>query len=219
MPLLRWLSLAAPLLIFACAEDDAKAPSGAEPEVTSAKEDTAPVAPPPPEVASPAPLPVTSIEQTAPPPPERVACARDVSEPNDRVDQAISLGSVGDTDAVAARTIARPNLTTSDGDEDWFVLTVRDAGLNGNPEIAVVTTDRRLEVTVMYQCANNQDFSTCDAGEPDATHGAGCRSVDGVTTLETSCAGLDESGTAYIRVRPALATGACHTYDLTVTVS
>src|SRR4051812_27701995 len=112
MRLLRCLSVAAPLLIFACA-DDAKTPDTAEPEVTGPNSDApAPVAAPPPETTQRAvetTLPVTKIEQAVPSP---RSCARDGAEPNDNVAQAISLGSVGDRDPVTLRTIARPNLTT-----------------------------------------------------------------------------------------------------------
>jgi hypothetical protein len=142
-------------------------------------------------------------------------CAADAKEPNNDKAHAADLGTLTDS---PASTKSAYNLTLPDGDEDWFTAKVTDAGWWGNPRIQV-TTARAVEVSIYYVCNNGGDASYCPNGEtPDNAFGTGCRSIS-TATLQTSCSGIDESGTVYVRVRKTKSDGQCGGYSIDVSVN
>jgi hypothetical protein len=142
-------------------------------------------------------------------------CAPDAKEPNNDRTKAASLGTLTDSPE-SSRSLY--SLTLSDGDEDWFTAKVTDAGWWGNPRIQV-STARPVEVTVFYVCDGGTDYSYCPSGETtDNAVGHGCRST-ATSTIQTSCNGIDESGTMYVRVRKTKSDGLCGGYSLDVRVN
>lgn len=142
-------------------------------------------------------------------------CATDSKEPNDTDTKATDLGALTDSDD---KTITTMNLDSSDGDTDWFTLAVTDGWNFSNPKIDVTSSDALLQVSVFHECKSLPNYSFCYAdGVQDNEFGNGC-TANGHTILKADCSGLDESGTALIRVRKTVSDGTCHNYDLTVSV-
>lgn len=139
----------------------------------------------------------------------------DAKEANDSWQTARDLGASTDSPATS---LAVYSLTLPDGDEDWFKTQVTDGGFNGNPRITV-SVARPVEVSAFYKCNNGGDASYCPntADTADNTVGSGCRGRASVA-LKTSCSGLTDSGTAYIRVRKLSNDGQCGGYSLDVRV-
>src|SRR5207244_8643450 len=109
------------------------------------------------------------------------------------------------------------SLSLSDGDEDWFSIDVQDTGFDGNPALDLSVLGSR-EVSVWYVCTNGGDASYCPNGATqDDTIGKGCRAI-GDVALKTSCSGITDSGTAYVRVRKTASDGQCTAYTLSVLV-
>lgn len=150
------------------------------------------------------------------------ACAPDANEGeagNNTPDKASDLGALTDTPA-SNRNL--PSLTVGDGDEDWYKFTVSDGGFMGNPEIVASVSGASVEVGVFYMCNSAENFAECPnaTDKPDTTVGMGCVGKD-KATLTTSCKGINENGTAWVRVRKSAPGGAqaCLTYTLDVKVN
>lgn len=149
------------------------------------------------------------------------SCATDAKEPNDDMGKAVDLGKFSDSED---KTVEVKNLASSDGDEDWFKLDVADEGFTGNPRIEVTSTDAKLEVSIFHQCKSLPNYSYCDGAGKQEKNGAtndesglGCTNM-GKTKVKTDCKGINESGTAYIRIRKTVSDMSCHSYDLKVYV-
>lgn len=149
------------------------------------------------------------------------SCAVDAKEPNDKQAQATKLGAFADTED---KTVTVKGLASADGDEDWFTLDVSDQGFGSNPTIDVTSTDAKLEVSVFHQCKSLPNYSYCYSdgkadklSATDDNAGLGCTNM-GNTVLKTDCKGMNEAGTAYIRVRKNVSDMSCHSYDLAVLV-
>jgi hypothetical protein len=145
-----------------------------------------------------------------------VATCTDAKESNNKKEVAADLGAMTDNPA-SSRIVA--DLTLADGDEDWFKFKVTDAGFGGNPRIDVSVTVATAEVSVFFVCDSQPDYSECaTAGDTaDETIGKGCR-AKGKVALTTNCAGITETGMAYVRVKKSAADQQCTTYALTVKV-
>jgi hypothetical protein len=143
-----------------------------------------------------------------------VSKCTDANEPNDAKAAAKFVGDMTDNPN-STKVVA--DLTLADGETDWFSVKVSDSGFGGNPVVDVSTT-APLEVTLFYACNSPPDSSTCDKGNPvTEADGTGCKG-SGDVTLATECSGLDESGTAYIRVRKSASDGQCSRYGLSLDV-
>ena len=142
-------------------------------------------------------------------------CSADAWEGNDTAATAKSIGAMSDSPDSGKYV---QNLTLPDGDADWFRTKISDDGLDGNPYIKA-TTSRALEVSVFYVCDGGGDASYCpnSVDKADGTIGKGCRGTTSAG-LKTSCSGLTDSGTAYIRVRKLASDGQCVSYRLDVDV-
>lgn len=142
-------------------------------------------------------------------------CAADAKESNQTWQTATDLGPSTDTPPT---NLVLYQLTLPDGDEDWFKTAVTDGGFNGNPRITV-STARAVEVSAFYVCNSGGDASYCPnaADTPDTTIGKGCRGRSNVS-LRTSCSGITDSGTAYVRIRKLANDGQCGGYSLDVRV-
>lgn len=95
-----------------------------------------------------------------------------MSEENGDVGSASYLGSVSDN---AAESLRRKSVEGSVGGEEeaWYMLGVRDEGLNGNPSGSAQVDDANLEVTLSYGCTSKPNDSSCQVGEE--APGAACR--------------------------------------------
>ncbi len=143
-------------------------------------------------------------------------CTADAKEPNDTKDAAVDLGEATDAPNTT-KTVT--TLTSSDGDEDWFKLRVKDSGFGGNPRIDANTNNTSLEVAVFHVCDSLPNYSSCtDKGTQDNTVGFGCRGTGGKSSLSTDCKGINETGTTYVRVRKLASDGKCQSYSLTIDV-
>jgi hypothetical protein len=142
-------------------------------------------------------------------------CAADSQEANNSPQAAKDLGPTSDS----GTTKAVYSLTLPDGDEDWFKTKVSDDGFSGNPRVSA-SVARVVEVSVFYECdAGRTNYSFCPnaADTVDNTIGHGCRGRSNAM-VASSCSGIDESGTAYIRVRKLTNDGQCGGYSLDVKV-
>jgi hypothetical protein len=74
-------------------------------------------------------------------------------------------------------------------------------------------------VTIFFICNATTNYSTCPNTKDvaDATMGKGCRGTSNAT-LQTDCTGINEDGTAYVRVRKLASDGQCAGYSLDVKV-
>lgn len=99
-----------------------------------------------------------------------------MSEENGDVGSASYLGSVSDN---AAESLRRKSVEGSVGGEEeaWYMLGVRDEGLNGNPSVSAQVDDASLEVTLSYGCTSKPNDSSCQVGEEDPGLGAACRAL------------------------------------------
>ncbi len=141
-------------------------------------------------------------------------CAPDAQESNNTPQTAKDLGPTSDS----GTSKAVYSLNLPDGDEDWFKTKVSDDGFSGNPKVSV-SVPKVVEVSVFYVCdaATNYSFCPNAADTADNTIGHGCRGRSNAT-VQSSCSGIDETGTAYIRVRKLQNDGQCGGYSLDVKV-
>jgi len=144
----------------------------------------------------------------------QTACAADAQESNNTPQTAKDLGPTSDS----GTTKALYSLTLPDGDEDWFKTKVSDDGFSGNPRVSA-SVARQVEVSVFYVCDSATNYSFCPnaADTADNTIGHGCRGRSNAM-VQSSCSGIDESGTAYIRVRKLANDGQCGGYALDLKV-
>ncbi|MCA9562892.1 MAG: hypothetical protein KC561_05350 [Myxococcales bacterium] len=153
---------------------------------------------------------------------------------NDRSQDATDLGEF--TDAPNSFGAFENLSIHSDDDEDWFLVTVLDKGVDGNPNIELSLTPHlpgdELEDSSVYRlsmwmfCLNgNSQNSVCQSGENlgESSDGIGCQlEVDGSTeTLlgQFNCGGtIDESGFLLIHVEKTERYGRCDSYSLSLSV-
>ena len=153
-------------------------------------------------------------------------CAPDSAEPDET---AVSPRMVGMLTDVPDSSLTLDTYSLGSAtDQDWLAIHVSDNCCDANP-IARVTLDRipmgaNYDLAAFYVCDSGGDSSTCNAGMPDSTVGAGCSSAAGGTTIETvevatECSGLDEGGTLLIRVTAASWARTCIAYRVQVDVT
>lgn len=137
----------------------------------------------------------------------------DAYEPNNDKNNAKSLGYMSD----APNSVKSISAALGDGDEDWYRVAVHDEGFDGNPSVIAAVSGNH-EVAVFYSCTNGGDASYCAEGSTqDNSFGKGCRGAKSAT-LYTSCDGLADSGTAFIRVRKTASDAQCTPYSLSLNV-
>jgi len=153
-------------------------------------------------------------------------CSPGVGEPNESPTAAISLGEFRDSDD--REEIYALYAITSDSDEDWYELTVVDACCLSNPSIHVelsgIPSGSNYDLGLWYDCDSGGGPGTCADGTPDTAMGGGCLSTNSsnmpeTVQLDTSCGGINENGTAFIRVRAASWAATCGVYRLTIRVT
>lgn len=143
------------------------------------------------------------------------ACVADPGAANNTPAKATMLGEFSDAPATK-RTVADLKLT--DGDEDWYAMAIKDAGFSTNPRISA-SVGLPVEVAIFFVCKSTTNYSTCPNTKdvPDALLGKGCKGKSSAM-LQTDCSGIDEAGTAYVRVRKLASDGLCAGYSLHVSV-
>jgi hypothetical protein len=136
---------------------------------------------------------------------------------------ALTAKSLGDATDAPNTTFVMNDLTLSDGDEDWFKMHISDSGFGGNPQISAAVTESGIEVSVFHDCDSKPNYSTCTTNDGVSRNepgvGAGCVNIaSNKATLSTECAGLNETGTTYVRLRKVSSTGQCLPYTVTIEV-
>jgi hypothetical protein len=172
----------------------------------------------------------SSGDDDAPPPPP---CVTDPTEPNETASAATQLGEIHDDDVIGTAPETSPTkvdrtFSTHDGpDVDWFVVDVRDTGINGNPSLRVLVGAGH-EATAFWSCTEGTTkavacgLGTPVAGDPDLATERGCRSAVGSAgppqlTMTIECDGTSsDNGRLRIRVKKLAPATACERYRLTV---
>jgi hypothetical protein len=144
------------------------------------------------------------------------ACVADANGANNTAATAQVLGEFSDSPITTKQML---ELKLPDGDEDWYKMAIKDAGFSANPRISA--SARSLEVTIFFLCASATatNYSTCPNTKDtaDNTMGKGCKGTSS-TMLQTDCTGINEDGTAYVRVRKLASDGMCAGYSLDLKV-
>jgi hypothetical protein len=163
-------------------------------------------------------------------------CAADTYEANDTQETARELAELQDDPNSEQKPLSLS--ITSDADDDWFRVHVKDTGAGGDPTITAFVSSASFEITSWFVCdgARSQD-SQCQYGSEGVTkieNAAGCEGKEyepatdslGSTVLDTGrgattttdCKGTsDDNGVLYIRVRRRSLATAC-SYELSVKV-
>ena len=162
-------------------------------------------------------------------------CAADSYEPNDTQQTARELAELQDDPDSEQKPLTLA--ISSDSDEDWFRVHVKDTGAGGDPTITASVSSSKFQVTTWFVCDGARSQNTqCQYGTEAATRieGAlGCNGKDfepatdqgstvldtgSGTTTTTDCSGTsDDDGVLYIRVqRRSLSTDCA--YELSVKV-
>jgi hypothetical protein len=150
-------------------------------------------------------------------------CDPDTNEPNDSSTGRPSLANLPDE---PDSMFSFDGTIHVDTDEDWYAVTVEDAGFGGNPivtvELLTTPAGEDYDIAAYFVCTSGGDSSTCSMGLSDNMLGRGCTSTGTATdrvSLTSECSGITDSGTVYIRVRAASWGGACGMFTARITVT
>ncbi len=160
-------------------------------------------------------------------------CVVDPTEPNESAGAATSLGEIHDDDVVGQKPEASPTKidrtfsTDRSDDVDWYVVDVRDTGINGNPSLRVMV-DQGHEATAFWSCTSGTTKAVvCGLGTPVTNdpdlRDRGCltAAANGAPpqlTMEIECDGTSsDDGRLRIRVKKTTPTSTCERYRLIVT--
>lgn len=124
-------------------------------------------------------------------------CTAGVEVDNDTRDRATPLGSLSDEGESTRVEYALPSPEHS----DWFVVTVQDRGIDGNPDIDIsLETDPwsgNLEMEVFVTCESGQilELNCSNGGIEDSELGQdACKSTSDSMTIDYDCgAGGDDT--------------------------